>query len=256
MSPPVPRWQQIRGCGSPAEGGNAIDAAIAAAMVLMISEPGVCAPGAGGFITLRRPGEPPVTIDANVAMPGLGTDPARFGVFSRQATMEYGGGITTVVGYESIATPGGIAGLGEAWRGWGVVPWREVLAPAVALARAGLPLSEASHFYLGYSHDLVFGWHPTSYASLHDANGRLLPAGSLITVPGLADIIAELGDRGAGDFYRGEIAQVLADDVADGGSLVSAEESSPVRARHSAGLCGRRSAGGRCIRIRLHPSEE
>ena len=149
---------------------------------------------------------------------------ARFGVFSRQATMEYGGGITTVVGYESIATPGGIAGLGEAWRGWGVVPWREVLAPAVALARAGLPLSEASHFYLGYSHDLVFGWHPTSYASLHDANGRLLPAGSLITVPGLADTIAELGDRGAGDFYRGEIAQVLADDVADGGSLVSAED--------------------------------
>ena len=158
-------------------GGNAADSAIAAAMVLLISEPGICAPGAGGFITVRSAGEEPVTIDANVAMPGLGADPDRFGAFTRQATMEYGGGVTTTVGYESIATPGGIAGLGHAWTNWGSIPWTEVLAPAAALARSGMPLSDAAYLYLGYSHELIFGWHPVSHEALHGPGGELLAAG-------------------------------------------------------------------------------
>lgn len=206
------------------DGGNAIDAAIGAAMVLMISEPGICAPGAGGFITLRRPGEHPVTVDANVAMPGLGVDPARFGVFSRQVSMEYGGGVTTVVGYESIAIPGGLAGLGEVWTRWGRAPWAEVLAPAVALARVGIRLSEAAHVYLGYAHDQIFGWHPISHASIHDAHGELLKPGSVVEVPGLADTLTELGERGARDFYQGEIARVLVKDLVEGGSLITAAD--------------------------------
>ena len=202
-------------------GGNAIDAAVASALVLMTSEPGVCAPGAGGFITARLAGQRPVTIDANVAMPGLGVDPDRFGVSTRSVTIGYGGGVTTTVGYESVGVPGGMAGLGAAWKAWGSAPWSVVVGPAADLASTGAPLSTAARLYLEYSHDAIFGWHPISRAALHDAKGNLLPTGANVLVPGLADSLNALGAIGAGDMYHGALAQVLAEDLSQGGSLVT-----------------------------------
>lgn len=211
------------GAAVAADGGNAVDAAIAASLILMISEPGVCAPGAGGFVTTRMPAEEPVTIDANIAMPGMGADPARFGVSTRTVSMEYGGGVTTTVGYESVGTPGGIAGLGAAWSKWGSCPWRVVVEPAVDLARRGFPLSTASHLYLEYTHESIFGWHPTSHRAVHDGD-RLRGVGELITVDGLADALARLGEAGAADAYTGELAAVMAADLEAGGSIVTADD--------------------------------
>ena len=202
-------------------GGNAIDAAIASVLVLMTSEPGVCAPGAGGFITARRVDGRPVTIDANVAMPGRGADPDRFGVSTRSVTMEYGGGITTTYGYESVGVPGGIAGLGAAWKAWGEAPWAEVVSPAADLARRGAPLSTAARLYLEFVHDSIFGWHSVSRAAIHDADGVLLPVGGLVRVPGLADALDALGAEGASDMYEGDLAAIIASDLDDGGSLVT-----------------------------------
>jgi gamma-glutamyltranspeptidase/glutathione hydrolase len=51
-------------------GGNAVDAAIAAAMVSISTEPGVCAPGCGGYLTIWPPGSGPVTLDGNIFVPG------------------------------------------------------------------------------------------------------------------------------------------------------------------------------------------
>ncbi len=212
------------GAAAVANGGNAIDAAVAASLVLMISEPGVCAPGSGGFITVRGPDETPVTIDANVAMPGAGADPDRFGAFTRQTTMEYGGGVTTIVGYESVGIPGGIAGLGAAWKARGSMPWSEVVAPAVDLARRGAPLSASSHLYLEFSHQDIFGWHPVSRAALHDESGSLYGIGSPIRVEGLVEGLTQLGECGAQDMYRGDLAAVIAEDLDQGGSLVTARD--------------------------------
>ena len=205
-------------------GGNAVDAAIAAALMLMISEPGVCAPGAGGFITIRSPGTQPVTIDANVSMPGLGAPPHRFGHHTREATMEYGGGVTTIVGYESIATPGGIAGLGRASELAGRAPWNELVEPSVELTRSGVPMTAASHLYLGFSHDAIFGWHPTSKAAIHYDDGRLYDVGEKVFVPGLTDSLEQIGTKGWSDLYRGELARVLTEDLDSGGSLVTLED--------------------------------
>ncbi len=204
-------------------GGNAVDAAIAATLVLMIAEPGICAPGAGGFLTVLEPGAEPVTIDANVAMPGAGASADRFGRATHVVDVEYGGGFTTTVGYESIATPGGIAGLGAAWSRFGACPWAEVVAPAIAWADRGTPLSRAARYYLEYTHESIFGWHPISRAALHDGD-RLLEEGEAVRVPGLADTLTRLADAGAADAYTGDIAAVLASDLDQGGSLVTAED--------------------------------
>ena len=96
------------------EGGNAVDAAVAAVMVSMCTDPGIIAPGAGGFITVWPDGEDPVVIDAYAEMPGRGLPPERFGEGGREVWLEYGGGMHTIVGHGSVAVPGAIAGFGVA----------------------------------------------------------------------------------------------------------------------------------------------
>ena len=61
------------------EGGNAVDAAIASAWVGAVTEPGICSPGCGGFVTIWGPDSDPVTIDGYIEMPGRGLPEDRFG---------------------------------------------------------------------------------------------------------------------------------------------------------------------------------
>ena len=77
------------------QGGNAVDAAIGANLTAMITEPGVCAIGGGGFVTVWPAQSDPVTFDGYMEMPGRGLEPDQFGRGSFEVTMEYGGGVTS-----------------------------------------------------------------------------------------------------------------------------------------------------------------
>jgi gamma-glutamyltranspeptidase/glutathione hydrolase len=205
-------------------GGNAVDAAVAASLITLITEPGVCAPGGGGYLTVGLPGREVLTIDANVEMPGRSADSGRFGVRDRVAHMDYGGGITTTVGHASVATPGALAGLGLAHDRWGVLPWRSVVEPAVAVSRTGFPLSAASRLYLGYSHEVVFGWHPDSHAALHHDDGSLAEVGDIIRVAGLADTLEAISIEGVETMYRGEVARAIASEFEANGGLLTLDD--------------------------------
>ena len=74
-------------------GGNTVDAAIAAALTSMNTEPGVCGLDGGGFATIWRAGEQPVTIDGYAAVPGLGLSAERLGEGGVEVFIEYGGGV-------------------------------------------------------------------------------------------------------------------------------------------------------------------
>ncbi len=76
-----------------AAGGNAVDCALAAALVTTNTEPGVCALAGSAFITLWRAGEEPITIDGNVAVPGAGLAEEERRQGTLTVAMEYGGGI-------------------------------------------------------------------------------------------------------------------------------------------------------------------
>lgn len=205
-------------------GGNAVDCALAAVLVAMISEPGVCALGAGGFVTVGPAGEQAITVDGNVAMPGIGLAPSAFGHRRRVAELAYGGGVVTTIGYESVAVPGGVAALGTCWRRYGSVPWDLVVAPAVEAAAAGFPLSTASHEYLTHSHEVIFGWDPASHAAVHHPDGRLLAPGETVVVDGLADTLRILAAEGAETLYTGSLAQVIVADFAEHGGLITAAD--------------------------------
>jgi gamma-glutamyltranspeptidase / glutathione hydrolase len=206
------------------EGGNAVDAAVAAALVAGVTEPPVCSLGGGAFITVWPPAAEPVTIDGYVEMPGRGLPPERFGRGGIAVEMEYGGGVRTIVGPGSVATPGTLAAADLAWRRYGCLPWRALVMPACEHAAAGFPLSQPSHDYLVYSGDSIFGWDPPSRAAFHDGEGRLLAQGERAHVPGLRETLSAIAEEGAEVFYRGEVGQRIVADLAAGGGILTAAD--------------------------------
>jgi gamma-glutamyltranspeptidase / glutathione hydrolase len=207
-----------------AEGGTAVDAAVAAALVTMVTEPGITAIGGGAYATLALPGSDPVTVDGYVEMPGREAAPERFGAGVRAATMDYGGGVTAGVGHGSVAVPGALAALDAAHRLGGQVPWEVVVEPAVHAARTGFPLGQAAALYLGHVHDIVFGHDPEVSAVVHHPDGRPLVAGDTVRIPHLARTLEHVAEAGAAALYTGDLAAALAEDMAAGGGLIGAAD--------------------------------
>lgn len=211
-------------------GGNAVDAAIAAAVVSISTEPGVCAPGCGGYLTIWPPGSDPVTLDGNIFVPGRGLPAEPREERGVEISMDYGGGVTTIIGPASVGVPGGVAALGAASERYGVLPWKAVLEPAVAAARDGFPLPEACHAYLLLSGKPIFGRAPDGYNALHHADGRLKSVGELIRVPHLADSLDRLARNGPREFYDGELGRTIAAHIQDGGGSLTLEDLQSCRA--------------------------
>ena len=194
-------------------GGNAVDVALAAALVAMCTEPGVIAPGANGFIIIWQPDREPITIDAYGEIPGRGLEDNHFGQGMREAFLDYGGGMSTLVGHGSVATPGIFAGLDMASKLYGHLPWSEIVLPAQKSVATGFPLSGAATEYLNYSHQLIFGWHPDSYQVIHHDDGSCLEAGEIVRIPELVDSLQLIGEQGIDTFYRGEIGHKIVKEI-------------------------------------------
>ncbi len=204
-------------------GGNAIDCGIAAAMCSINTQPGVCALAGGAFVTIWGPGDEPVTIDGNVAIPGIGlrgniTPPVE------SVSLDYGGGIETLVGASSVAVPGTLAALHLASLRFGALPWRELMEPSIRATREGFPLAAACHYYLGYSGDAIFGRSADGHRALHHDDGALRGSAELIVIPGLADSMAAIAEDGERIFYEGEIGRRIVDHVQAQGGLLTMDD--------------------------------
>ena len=205
-------------------GGNAVDAALAAVLVSMCTEPGIIAPGASGFISVWPADGAPVVIDAYAEMPGRGLPPERFGEGGHPVEMAYGGGMSTIVGWGSVATPGAFAGFDLACRRFGALSWSELLAPSIAATRDGFPVSGASAEYLDYAHEAIFGWDPASSAVVHRADGSPVQLGDVITMPELASTLEHLAAVGSSDMYRGSLAERTAAAALEADGILTAED--------------------------------
>lgn len=207
-------------------GGNAIDAALAASLVTMVNEVGIVSPSSGGFITVQPPdGSPPQTVDGWMDMPGRGCAgdvEDRRGRSTWDVHTGYGGGVSVTIGPGSVAAHGSIAAFAEAHRRWGSLPWRDLLAPAIDVARRGFRLSGASRFYLEYVHQDVFGWDEASRAAIHGAAGDITT--DLLVLPELADSLDQIAEHGAAALHTGDLARLIAADVQDRGGLLGLED--------------------------------
>lgn len=202
-------------------GGNAVDCAVAASMLSANTQPGVCALAGGAYVTVWHPDKEPITIDGNVAVPGIEADAGYDADHGLTLQMEYGGGIRTVIGGASVAVPGTLAALEKASQDFGTVNWKDTLRPAIRAVADGFPLSEACHYYLGYSAAPIFSRSTDGFKALHDDNGSLLESGAAVVVPHLADSLAAIAAEGSRLFYEGDLAAKIAEHVRDAGGTLT-----------------------------------
>ncbi len=197
-------------------GGNAIDAAIAATLVTMVNEVGIVSLSSGGFITVQPPdGSAPHTVDGWMDMPGRDRT---LGGGTWDIDTDYGGGVTVTIGAGSVACHGSVAAFGEAHARWGSVPWRELVAPAIEVARGGFQLGSASRFYLEYVHDDIFGWDDQSRAAVHGEDGAITTG--LIELPDLVGALELIAEEGPSALHTGDLAQLISADVIDRGGIL------------------------------------
>jgi gamma-glutamyltranspeptidase/glutathione hydrolase len=200
------------------DGGNAVDATLAALLMSWVTEPALTGPGAGGYLMVARPGEEPVLLDFFMSAPS-----AKPTGELCAATISFGDAEQVFhVGAASVATYGSPAGIAEAARRWATRPLAELAAPAVRAAADGVEVNAQQ----AYVFELL---HPISTCT-PEAEARYSPGGAPLR-PGqrfrdaeLARLIERLGEEGDEPFYRGDIAQAAADHMAArGGALTAAD---------------------------------
>ena len=210
-----------------AEGGNAVDACVAAAFAAWVTESPLTGPGAGGFALVRpADGRPPRVADFFVAEPGLGRR-VESPLEMEAVDIGFGGASETTqvfrVGGGSCAVPGAAAGLEAVHRAYGSLPWPELLAPARELARDGVQLNRAQA-HLHAILDLILRYDAEGHRLYSRADGSRLQPDDVLRLPDLAATLELIAAEGASGLYRGELArQVVATVEAAGGSL-SAED--------------------------------
>src|SRR3954447_9949387 len=220
------------------EGGNAVDAAVAAVLASWVAEPLLTGPGAGGYLLVAGAGEEPTLLDFFVEAPGRGADPSqRADLLPAEVSF---GDVAQVfnIGPAAVGTYGSPAGLAAAIERWGSRPASELAGPAAELARAGVPLN-AEQAYIFQILEPILVSTPEA-AAIFAPGGRLLREGEPFRDPVLAGTIDRFGAEGAAPFYEGDIgAAIVAYLEARGGQLTRADLDAyeaiprePVRARY------------------------
>ncbi len=203
-------------------GGGAVDAAIAAALVACVSEPGIVSLGGGAYVTVLDPRLAPegVTVDGWVSRPS-GPGPGTAG--ARELALDYGGGVTLTVGPASVAVPGLLPALAQTHRRFGRLPWAQVVEPARQVAVAGFPLGSAAAHYLSYALGTVFD-EPEVRQAIRRAPDGSVPRGQHVVLPHLAGFLAQVAQEQEAALMRGPNARALVELMrAQGGSLTAAD---------------------------------
>jgi gamma-glutamyltranspeptidase/glutathione hydrolase len=203
------------------EGGNAVDAAVGAALVSWVAESTLTGPGAGGFMLVHRARDRSSRVfDFFVAMPGLGAQGVELPEMDA-IDVDFSGGSHQIfhVGAASVAVPGAALGLERAHRAFGRLPWRELFAPAIELARRGVELTPGQA-YLHEILDLILRHTPESRV-VYEHDGRRFDTGDVMMLPDLARTMELLAERGAEELYRGDLAGAIAAHVEAGGGALT-----------------------------------
>jgi gamma-glutamyltranspeptidase/glutathione hydrolase len=194
-----------------ASGGNAVDAAIAAAFSLAVTYPEAGNIGGGGFMLAHINGESKF-IDYRETAPLLA---------HRDMYMDENGDVipnASLIGHRAAGVPGTVAGMWLAHELYATQPWADLLAPAIDLARNGFEVSPQ----LEERAAEVIAW----YDGAVDFEGQFgkLRAGKIFKQENLARTLERIAAKGADDFYRGETAQLIVAEMQRGGGLITLED--------------------------------
>lgn len=215
-----------------AEGGSAVDAAIAMQMVLNLVEPQSSGIGGGAFMLVFNARHKTLT-----SFDGRETAPA-----AAQADRFLQAGkampfMDAVNSGKSVGTPGVLRALELAHQRHGKLPWARLFAPAIALAEAGFPVSKRLHAQIAGNKDLFA--QPAARAYFY-RDGEALAVGALLKNPELANVLRRIAAEGVQAFYQGALAADIVAAVQShprAGDL-SLQDMASYQARERAVVCG------------------
>lgn len=216
-----------------ARGGNAVDAAVATGFALAVTYPFAGNIGGGGFMIVRTPGGRTEAFDYRERAPARAT-PTMY--------LDAAGNIDrslTAAGYLASGVPGTVRGFALAHRRFGRLPWRDVVQPAADLAARGFPVSAALARSLNTEVNGPMRPFPASVAAYGKPDGGAWAEGDTLALPDLARSLGAIAAGGADAFYKGWIADRIADDMAAHGGLITrsdlaayeAKRRTPIRIR-------------------------
>lgn len=199
------------------KGGNAIDASIATALALAVTHPTAGNIGGGGFLVFLNSKGNVTTIDFREKAP-LAASPNMF--LDGQGKLING---SNHDGLKSVGVPGTIAGLYMAHQKYGKLPWRDLVQPAVDLAKNGFMMpwglykealqvveaNQSNAFMKGY---------------FNSDNAEVTKPGELWKQPALAKTLELIRDKGQDGFYKGEVAQEIENFMKQNGGIITKKD--------------------------------
>jgi gamma-glutamyltranspeptidase / glutathione hydrolase len=210
-------------------GGNAIDGAVATALAMAVTHPTAGNIGGGGFIVYRAADGMSTTFDFREMAPA-GASPT---MWMKDGKYDFDLHHNT---HKSVGVPGTVAGLYLAHQKLGSKPWKDLVTPAVALARDGFEVS----IDLARSLERMipeFQKYPASLAQF-TKNGTPYQAGDILKQPDLARSLQRIADQGAKGFYEGETAELIEKDMKANGGLITREDLKKYQAKERAPVKG------------------
>ena len=197
-------------------GGNAVDAAVATTLAISVVEPFSAGIGGGGFLLLYRQDAGEMrALDFRERAPMAAT---------RDMYLDEAGNPiarSSLDGHLAAGVPGTVAGLAALHREYGVLPWPQVVEPAIALARDGFPVHSRFVRAVERRQDILLANPAAKEAFTRD--GTFYALGDRLQQPDLADTLTQIAANPE-SFYTGEIAGAIADDMATNGGLITRED--------------------------------
>lgn len=219
-------------------GGNALDAALVAAVTLAVSYPHNCGVGGDLFALVQRPDGATIAINASGRAPA-GVDPdalrARFGTAMPE------------VGPDSITVPGALSGWATLHQEGAGLPWAEAFGPAIALAYGGVAVSRSLSRALQERQELLAADPGMAGVFFHD--GAPLPHGALFRQPALGATLERLATEGPAALYGGAIGERYVAGLRRAGSPIALDD----LAAHSADVVAPLSGRYRDLDVRVVP---
>jgi gamma-glutamyltranspeptidase/glutathione hydrolase len=212
-----------------AEGGTAVDAAVATAFALAVTHPTAGNIGGGGFIVYRPVTGDPVAYDFRETAPAKAS-PTMFlkdGKYDEDLHHN---------SYLSVGVPGTVAGLHMAWQEQGKLPWRRLVEPAIGLAANGLVVTHGlARSLRAILPDMQK--YPASVAQF-SKGGQPYQAGEILRQPDLARTLQRIADHGPAGFYEGDTAALIEKEMLANGGLITRADLKGYRAKKRVPLRG------------------
>jgi gamma-glutamyltranspeptidase / glutathione hydrolase len=193
------------------EGGNAVDAAVAVSFALAVTLPRAGNIGGGGFMVIRDADGGAYALDYREKAPLAS---------HRDMYLDEDGELTdrSVLGHLAAGVPGAVAGLWEAHRRFGSLPWERLVQPAVELAEGFEVSEELARSIRGSQRSLAL------YESTREIflpGGEPPAPGAIFRQTDLARTLERIRDQGPDGFYRGETADLIVAEMERGGGIIT-----------------------------------